>query len=199
MGGRGRDAARMAGANERDVTRLWRAEAMLRHDRRSALAELERCFVTGGAPEGLDGPLDGRLVTGTLGSGLDVLMEAMSRLWMPWRGKAFEAEAKQGRNRFAGGARAMFRLLWPGYRDLLEDGSGGFTAFRFDTGVGESVTAPGLSVLKIDYDHPASPWPIRLILDELVHIGDGQHLGQALVRWRGGFRRVAWFALERPS
>jgi hypothetical protein len=185
----------MAPANEPDVTRLWRAEAMLRHDRRGALAELERCFVSAEASGGLEGPLDGRLVTGTLGYGLDVVLEGMSRLWMPWKGKAFEAEAKQGRNRFAGGARPMFRVLWPGYGDLLEDGSGGFTAFPFDTGVGESVTAPGLSVLKIDYDHPASPWPVRLILDELVHVGHGEHLGQALMRRRDGFRRVAWFAL----
>jgi hypothetical protein len=37
-----------------------------------------------------------------------------------------------------------------------------------------------------------------LVLDELVAVGDGQHLGQTLVWWRGRRRRAAWFALELP-
>lgn len=179
-----------------DASRLWRAESLLRYDRRRALSELETCFREGEAPDALDGPLDGRLVAGTLGYGLDVILEGATRLWMPWTGKAFDAEMKEGRNRFVGAAQPFFRLLWPGYHDLAPDGSDGFTAFRFDTSVGESVNTPGHPVLKIDYDHPESPWPIRLILDELAHVGDGQHLGQALMRRGGGFRRVAWFALE---
>jgi hypothetical protein len=175
---------------------LWRAEAMLRHDRRDAVAELERLFAGGTAPEGLEGPLDGRLVTGTFGYGLDAVLEAWTRLMMPWTGKAFDPQMKEGRNRFVGWSRLLFRVVWPRYRDLRDDGVRDFTAFRFDTTIGESVTVPGVSVLKIDYDHADSPWPIRLILDELVHVGDGQHLGQALMRWRGRYRRVAWFALS---
>lgn len=178
---------------------LWRAEAMLRHDRRWALAELERGFGAGRAPVGLKGPLDGRLVTGTLGYGLDPLLEATTRVLMPWIGKSFDAEMKNGRNRFVGWARPFFRVLWPRYRDLRPDGLRDFTAFRFDTSVGESVTEPGMSVLRIDYDHPESPWPVRTILDELVEVGEGHHLGQALMRRSGGgFRRVAWFALVPP-
>ena len=181
---------------EPDASALWRAEAMLRHDRGWALRELERCFASGSAPGGLEGPLDGRVVTGTFGWGLDPVLEASTRLWLPWTGKAFDVSASEGRNRFVHASRPFFRVLWPGYRDLQDDGIGGdFTAFRFDTRAGDSVTVPGLPVLKIDYDHPDSPWPVRLILDELVHVGEGQHLGQALLRIRGGFRRVAWFAL----
>lgn len=176
---------------------LWRAEAGLRRDRRGALAELERCFSTGAPPEGLGGPMDGRLVTTTVG--FDVLWELASRAYLPWTGKLLGPEAGEGRNRFAGGARPWLRLLWPGYRDLVPDGSGGFTAFRFDTSVGPSATDPSTFVLRIDYAHPDSPWPIRLVLDELVHVGGGQHLGQALVRWRGRLRRAAWFALEAPA
>jgi hypothetical protein len=181
-----------------ELTRLWRAEAMLRHDRPGALDELERLFAGGSAPEALDGPLDGRLVTGTFGYGLDAVLEGTTRLWMPWTGKAFDPHMKEGRNRFTGWARPFFRALWPGYRDLVTDGPRGFTAFRFDTSVGESVTVPGVPVLKIDYAHPDSPWPVRLVLDELVHVGDGQHLGQALMRVGGRYRRVAWFALQVP-
>ena len=181
------------------AARLWRAESMLRHDRRRALDEFEECFRDGEAPESLEGSLDGRPVTGTLGYGLDAVLEGATRLWLPWRGKAFDPAMKQGRNRFVDSARPFFRLLWPGYDDLQPEGPGAFTAFRFDTSLGESVTAPGLAALRIAYDHPDSPWPIRLILDELVHVGDGQHLGQALMRRSGGFRRVAWFALQVPE
>jgi hypothetical protein len=53
--------------------------------------------------------------------------------------------------------------------------------------------------LRIDYGPEGSPWPVGLLLDELVAVGDGQHLGQALVRWRGRLRRAAWFALEPPA
>jgi hypothetical protein len=178
---------------------LWRAEARLRQDRRRALAELERCFASGSSPGWLDGPFHGRLVTTTIEHGLDVVVEAATRAWMPWEGKAFAPERAEGRNRFDGAARPFLRALWPGYRDLLPDGSGGFTAFRFDTGVGESATARGLEVLRLDYDHPDSPWPARLTLDELVEVGGGQYLGQALMRWGGGYRRIAWFALEPPG
>ncbi|MGH2636484.1 MAG: hypothetical protein ACRDHU_10125, partial [Actinomycetota bacterium] len=72
-------------------------------------------------------------------------------------------------------------------------------AFGFETSLGPSVTDPGTSVLRLDYARPGSPWPVRLVLDELVEVGDGQHLGQALVSWRGRYRRAAWFALERPG
>jgi len=188
--------AAMAKVVAKGATRLWRAESLLLHDRRRALAELGACFREGEAPDALDGPLDGRLVTGTLGYGLDAILEGITRLWLPWAGKAFDPAMKEGRNRFVGPARPFFRVLWPGYRDLVPDGSSAFRAFRFDTSIGDSVTDPGLSVLKIDYEHPESPWPIRLILDELVHVGQGQHLGQALLRRDGRFRRVAWFALE---
>jgi hypothetical protein len=185
---------------EPTATVLRRAEATLRHDRQRALVELERVFAAGAAPEALSGPLRGRLVSGAVGHGIDAVLDGATRLAMPWRGKAFDPELKEGRNLFVGWSRPFFRVLWPGYRDFEPGGLRDFTAFRFETSVGGSVTHPGLEVLRIDYDHPASPWPVRTILDELVHVGDGQHLGQALMRRRnGGFRRVAWFALALPG
>lgn len=176
---------------------LWRAEAMLRHDRRVALRELERCFAAGSVPEGLDGPLDGRLVATTFGFGLDLVFESIARVYMPWRGKTFDPSAREGRNRFVQSARPWVRLVWPAYRDLRPDDSAGFTSFRFDTSVGPSATAPEVSVLRLDY--ASCPWPVRLVLDELVDVGEGRHLGQALMRWRGRFRRVAWFSLQTRS
>ena len=54
-------------ATSSEASRLWRAKAMLRHDRWSGLGELGRCFAAGAAPEGLEGSLDGRLITTTMG------------------------------------------------------------------------------------------------------------------------------------
>jgi hypothetical protein len=177
---------------------LWRAEASMRYERRRALQELERIFTSGTAPEHLDGRLEGRLVATTFGPGLDAAFEGIARVYLPWLGKSFDADAKQGRNHFVRSARPFIRTFWPGYRDLASEPHGGFSAFAFDTSVGPSATDPTVSVLRIDYAG-TSPWPIRLVLDELVHVGDGEHLGQALMRRRGRFRRVAWFALRTPS
>jgi hypothetical protein len=178
---------------------LWRAEAKLRYDRRGWLAALERCFESGRAPSGLEGALDGRLVAVTIAPVVDQLMEAWSRVYLPWSGKTFDASTSAGRNRFARSARPWFRVFWPSYRDLVPDGTGGFTAFRFETSVGPSETTSAPEVLRLDYRHPESPWPVRLVLDEVVDVGEGQHLGQALVRSRGRFRRAAWFALEHSG
>lgn len=175
---------------------LWRAESMLRYDRGAGLAALERCFGTGRAPSQLDGPLDGRLVAATIAPVLDQLIEGWSRLYLPWSGKTFDASASSGWNRFARSARPWLRLYWPSYRDLEPDGTGGFTSFRFETSLGPSETTSAPEVLRLDYRLPESPWPVRLVLDEIVGVGDGQHLGQALVWWQGRFRRAAWFALE---
>ena len=72
-----------------------------------------------------------------------------------------------------------------------------YATFPFITWEGPSAFPPGgPDVLKIDYEHPQSPWLIRDILDELVRIEDGLYLGQALLRVRGQLRRAAWFELR---
>jgi len=53
------------------------------------------------------------------------------------------------------------------------------------------------AVFRIDYDTPDDlDFLIRRILDELVQIGEGLYLGQALLRIRGQWKRAAWFSLE---
>jgi hypothetical protein len=179
--------------------RYYRALADLPHDRERALAALEACFVEGATPADLEGPLDGRLLTTTLGFGLDALAMGLARVWMPWKGKSFAPASSDGRNLFTPGFRLVLRLLWPGYHDARDE-PGRLSAFRFTTWEGESALASGVKVLKIDYGHEGSPaLLIRPILDELVAIGDGLHLGQALMRWGGDHRRVAWFQLAEPG
>jgi hypothetical protein len=175
----------------------WHAVAMLRLDRPLGLSELDDCFAAGSPAEGLVGHRRGRLVATTCGYGLDGALEALGRLWMPWRGKTFSRQAAEGVNRFTAGGRRAIRVAFPRYGGLGDDESG-TSAFRFVTSVGASVTHPGLTVLRLDYravaENPA--FPVRRVLDELVQVDDGLFLGQALA-WRGGRqRRFAWFSLE---
>jgi hypothetical protein len=177
--------------------RYFRALADLPHDRVAALAELESCFRDAETPAPIDGPTRGRFLTTTIGHGLDPIAGALARLWMPWTGKAFDPEAKEGRNLFTPGFRPVLRTLWPGYDVERPEGEGRFSTFPFTTWEGGSAFTPrGADVLKIDYEHPQSPWLIRDVLDELVLIDDGMHLGQALLRVKGRLHRVAWFELR---
>ena len=180
--------------------RYFRAISDLPHDRRAALADLEACFLDAGTPGRIDGPTRGRLITTTLGFGLDGLVGGIRRLWMPWLGKSFDPESKDGRNIFSSSFGPIRRLLWPSVELDQPAGPGRFTTFPFTTWEGPSASGQGAAdVLKIDYEHPQSPWLIRDILDELVQLDAGLFLGQALLRIRGDLHRVAWFELRGPS
>ncbi len=184
-----------------DEALYWRAVGLLRFDRRAGLAGLERCFAEGRVPEGLDGPLRGRLVATTIGHGVDGLFEAMAQGWMPWQGKTFDREGGEGRNLFSTAAQRMMRVTLPNYDDVRDEGDGRCSAFRFLTSVGPSAIDPGVDVLRIDYrDVEENPdWPVRKVLDELVMVGPRLYLGQALLLWHGSLRRAAWFSLERTD
>jgi hypothetical protein len=177
--------------------RYFRALADLPHDRQAALADLEACFLDGATPGRLQGPTRGRVLTTTLGYGLDAVAGTLARAWMPWTGKAFDAEAKEGRNLFTPSFRPVLRTLWPAYDLDRDEGDRRFSAFPFTTWEGPSAYLHGGSdPLKMDYEHPQSPWLVRDVLDELVRIDDQVHLGQALLRVRGRLHRVAWFELR---
>jgi hypothetical protein len=181
-----------------DLTlRYFRALADLPHDRAAALTELERCFLEATTPSPIEGPTHGRVLATTFGYGLDAVTAAIGRLWMPWQGKAFSPEAKEGRNLFSTSFRPVLRTLWPGYEIDRAEELGRFSTFPFTTWEGESAFTPGgADVLKIDYEHPQSPWLIRDVLDELVQVEEGLYLGQALLRVQGRLRRAAWFELR---
>lgn len=177
--------------------RYFRALADLPHDRTGALAALETCFRDAETPSTIEGATRGRLLTTTLGYGLDAIPGGLARLWMPWKGKTFDPEAKEGRNLFSTGFRSIMHVLWPGYDLEYPEGERRFSTFPFTTWDGPSAFTPGgADILKIDYEHPQSPWLIRDILDELVLIDVGVHLGQALLRIKGRLHRVAWFELR---
>jgi hypothetical protein len=161
-------------------------------------AELEGMFARGVPPEPpLDGRYDGALLHLTLGPGGDLLFGALFRLWMPWLGKRFDAEAASGENVFDMSAyRAGERLTPAAYRAWWPEDVSSYRALRFRTSVTPGRLDPGVEVLRIDYDLPENPPPLRRIVDELVAVQAGVYLGQAILRRGDGGRRLAWFTLE---
>ena len=177
--------------------RYWKAVAGLPSHREDSLRSLEAVFSDASVPDQLDGPYVGRLLATTLRPGLAVPFEVITRLWMPWKGKVLSGADSTGRNLFTPGWRTVMKVLWPRYRDLREEPGNRFSTFSFETWRGPGALDPSIDVFKIDYDHPGSPGLlIRPILDELVHVDERLYLGQALMRWRGRYQRVAWFSLS---
>jgi hypothetical protein len=161
-------------------------------------AELEGLFARGVPPEPpLDGRYDGALLHLTLGPGGDLLFGAVFRLWLPWLGKRFDAEAATGENVFDMSAyRAGERLTPAGFRAWWPEDVSSYRALRFRTAVTSGRLDPGVDVLRIDYDLPENPPLLRRIVDELVAVQAGVYLGQAILRRGHGGRRLAWFTLE---
>ncbi len=179
------------------MTDFWHAVAMLRLDRPLGLAEVQECFAGGKPAEGLVGFRRGRIIATTCGYGLDAPFEAMTRVWMPWRGKHLSRQAAEGVNLFTVGGRRAIRTAFPRYRGLGDDEEG-TSAFRFVTSIAPSVSHPDVTVLRLDYrgvrENPS--FPLRRVVDELVQIDEDLYLGQALMSWGGRPHRVAWFSLE---
>ena len=114
-----------------------------------------------------------------------------------WLGKRFDTERGSGENVFDRRVFRVGRLLTPApYQASWPEDARSYRALAFSTSVGPGALDPGVEVFRIDYDLPGNAPPFRRILDELVEVEPGVHLGQALLRRRGGHRRLAWFTLE---
>jgi hypothetical protein len=192
---RGRGRASGAGRRLEELAETLRPDLT----RPKAIAKLERMFQEGTVPDPMPaGFLRGRLIATTTNGFLDGVGAFVAARWMPWQGKTFDPVSMTGFNRFRPDARVPLRVVWPSYEPIRADGEG-VEAFPFRNRVEPGAIDQDLKVLKIDYDFEANPrFPIRRILDELVQVDDGLYLGKVLLRWRGSFRRIGFFSLERP-
>jgi hypothetical protein len=161
-------------------------------------AQLDELFALGKAPKGLDGPTDGILVVPLIQGVLDRGLGLLTKAWMPWNGKRFDAANSRGDNLLTGGSRLATKLLWPRYS--AKSVPGGRAAFDFVTRVEPGKHDPDTDVLVIDYA-PVETNPdhlIRSIRDELVEIVPGANLGKILYRSDDEYRNLGFFAL-RPA
>jgi hypothetical protein len=168
-----------------------------RTNRTRVLGRLDEIFRTGTVPDPPpDGFLPGRLVALSVWNPLDTAVEGLGSLWMPWQGKAFSPSSAAGVNRLTTNAKLPLKALFPSYtpEELTQEN---IDAFSFRTRVAPGAIDPDVQVLKIDYDFEDNPGLIRRILDELVQIGPGRYLGKILLRVRGEFRPIGFFALRQ--
>jgi hypothetical protein len=170
---------------------------------RKAADELAELYKLGDPPRGLDGPTEGIFLTALIQGTVDRALTTITGAWMPWLGKAFDAEANRGYNRLAPSARWPAKLLWPFYGTTEEPGAR--AAFDFETAIEPGKADPDVQVLKIDYG-PVESNPrliIRSIRDELVQLVPDTYLGKSL--WRSeddGEERyscLGYFALRQPA
>src|SRR5450432_1701214 len=68
-------------------TSFWRAVALLRLERPAGLAALESVFAAGRPQTRLRGPMRGRFLASTIGHHIDPAFEALTTIWLPWKGK----------------------------------------------------------------------------------------------------------------
>jgi hypothetical protein len=172
-------------------------------DRVAALDALNRMFRLGTPPDpSIDGPCDGILVTTSIAGVVDPVLRRVKSGFMPWLGKRFDSSAQTGDNLLTKttGTRLTGKAMFPRYE--LEDADDDkYAAFRFRTYVAPGKLDPDREALKIDYDSEENPsFLIRDILDELVQIVPGAHLGKILLR-RGEPETPKWqllgyFALQ---
>jgi hypothetical protein len=164
--------------------------------RADAEAELDALFALGRAPQGLDGPTDGILVTPLIQPVVDRALRTITSAWMPWQGKRFNLADSRGDNRLSGVTRWAAKLVWPLYG--TKPTAGGRLAFDFETRVEPGEHDPDTEVLVIDYapidDNPRLV--IKSIRDELVEIVPGANLGKILYRTGDGYRNIGFFALR---
>ncbi|NKQ51306.1 hypothetical protein HFP15_00230 [Amycolatopsis sp. K13G38] len=159
--------------------RLADLSALAVRDRRAALAALDTLFAHGVPPRGLRGRTTGTFVALDARPPLGRLVRALSRRWMPWRGKVFEPDTGGGHD-----------LL---VRPLPE-------LARFQTRIEPGVADPDTDVLVADYAPVRSnPAPLRRIRDELVELAPGQCLGKVFVRAGAGYRFLGYFTLRTPE
>lgn len=194
-----RDNAVLRPAEAQNALWDWIRDLGVARDSRT----LEALFELGSPPRTLDGATDGMLVTTLINPLVDLQIRLLTKLWMPWRGKVFDAGSQTGINRMSASAALPVRLLWPLYG--MRSTRDGPAAFEFVTGWEPGRIAPRVPVMKIDYEPVhANPYLIiRQIRDELVELTPGTFLGRVLFRVPTPvgvqFTNIGYFALRQQA
>src|SRR5215208_1437848 len=183
-------------------TELQAAQELVKHRRAQGLAALNQLFRAGTVPDpALDGRYAGTFVALDLAPGLTQPVQSLTRAWMSWRGKTFNASQQVGDNIFTKDSYLLARVFNPFYRGFVNDGPGTYRGFAFHTYVTPGLVDTDRAVLKIDYNLKENPaLTVRRVLDELVQLEDHLYLGKAHVRWwLGGWQTVAYFTLTQNA
>ena len=159
---------------------------------------LNEVFRAGEPPPQFSGRFQGALVQLRIAPGLTELATALTRRWLPWRGKRFDASTQSGDNIFSRNSLRLARVIWPLYAGYVPDTPDTYRAFTFQTRHETGLIDQDRKVLSLDYDVVGNPLAnIRRIRDEVVQVEDGSYLGKAHLHWYwGAWQTVAYFSLS---
>ena len=176
------------------------AKQLLSTRRKDGLAALDALFRAGTVPSPPpDGPYHGELVALDIAPIVTQLVEWLTSFLMPWKGKFLIAAESRGDNIFSAKWRTVLGLAFPFYKGNRDYGNDAFRAFIFDTSIAQGKVDTDRHVFRIDYDRPDNPaQSIRRIIDEIVEVRDGVHLGKVHFRWWWGtWQMIGYFALRK--
>lgn len=179
--------------------RIEAAQYDVVRDRERGLAQLNKLFREGVFPRApLHGPTRGQMIAADIVPLVTPPVVRLITTTKPWLGKVFDAEHERGENLLTPGFVALSRVVFADYRGFRPAGEHAFTGFSFRTYAGQGSQDADRRVLKIDYDLPENPPPIRRILDELVQVDDNYFLGKAHLHLSATRSHLLfYFALQR--
>lgn len=114
---------------------------------------------------------------------------------VPWLGKSFEEANRQGYNIFTSKGASVLKVLSPLYKRFSINAEGNTDAYYFQTSAGRGLKDENTEVFKLNYDSPENPFPIRIILDEMVEIAPDEFLGKVHVNVFPGYYATIGFFL----
>lgn len=119
-------------------------------------------------------------------------------LQTPWLGKSFDSPNHLGFNIFTQFGAKLLKVLAPFYQKFRKDEANNTEAFNFRTRTEAGLKDPNINVIKLDYDAPENPFPIRIVLDEIVEIAPEQFLGKIHLKvFPGFYSTIGYFGLQK--
>jgi hypothetical protein len=116
----------------------------------------------------------------------------------PWLGKSFAALDNLGFNIFMPKGAAWLKILMPLYKKFSPNANGNTDAFYFQTRTGAGLKDKNVRVIKLDYDAPENPFPIRIILDEIVEVAPDRFLGKIHLKvFPRFYSTIGYFGLKK--
>lgn len=117
---------------------------------------------------------------------------------VPWLGKSFEAANNKGFNIFTPQGASLLKILTPLYKLFRPNADGNTDAYYFDTSTGTGFRDKQIDTFKLDYDSPENPFLIRIILDEIVQLDNGEYLGKVHMKvFPGYYSTIGYFGLRK--
>jgi len=158
-------------------------------------AKLQEKFINGNTPTKLDGFYKGRLDEIINTNFLETLGKMLLSMFLPWKGKWFDAKGNCGDN-ILPSYLIPFLKLKIGKNFEIKKEFGGVHMFTFKTSIQKGLK-DDIRVLCLDYNIPQNPPFVRKVIDELVEVGKDSYLGKAHIKEGNSFRTIAFFSLNK--